>query len=45
MVVLKAWFIGNFRGEGEEWGLLAGEARQQPPHLAPTTAKPKEQKA
>ncbi|HSV86481.1 MAG TPA: DUF5915 domain-containing protein, partial [Levilinea sp.] len=40
----KDWFIGNLRGERQEWGLLAGEARQQPPHLAPTTAIPKEPK-
>jgi hypothetical protein len=39
----EKWFIGNLRGERQEWGLLAGFARQQPPHLAPTTAIPKEQ--
>ena len=24
------------------WGLFAGEARKQPPHMAPTTADPRE---
>jgi hypothetical protein len=35
MVFTPIQHWGNLRGERQEWGLLAGEARQQPPHLAP----------
>jgi len=33
-------FFGIFRVEGYMWGLLAGEACQQTPHLPVTTATP-----
>jgi hypothetical protein len=40
----KILFIGNRRGKEDMWGLFAGVARKQSPHIAPTTADPKEPK-
>ena len=42
MSVKKYWVFGNRRGKRDMWGLSAGEARKQPPHMAPTTADPRE---
>src|SRR3990172_2903178 len=36
------WVFGNRRGKRDMWGLFAGFARKQPPHMAPTTADPRE---
>ena len=44
MSVKKYWVFGNRRGKRDMWGLFAGEARKQPPHMAPTTADPRETK-
>ena len=34
--------FGNRRGKRDMWGLFAGFAHKQPPHMAPTTADPRE---
>src|SRR3990172_12450441 len=36
------WVFGNRRGKRDMWGLFAGFARKQPPHMTPTTADPRE---